>query len=175
MIETDRLTLRRFRDTDYQDLYEYLSDPAIYAFEPGGPIDLDEAKRQAAEKAALPALYAVEVKETGKLIGHLYFAQTDAPKKKTWELGVILGSKYHRKGYASEAGRALVEHAFAHMGVHRVMARCVTANPASPRLLERIGFRREGHFRKCGTMRSGSDGTPIWHDVYEYGMLAEDL
>ena len=174
MIETNRLNIRRFKNTDYMELHEYLSNPEIYVFEPGQPISLSEAEKLTIERAGGTDFYAVVLKENRKMIGHLYFKQID-PQMMTWELGYIFNPSYHRKGYASEAARALVEYAFQYYKVHRIMARCDPENPASWKLLEKIGFRREGHFKQCVTFRNDESRNPIWHDAYEYGLLKEDL
>lgn len=175
MIETLYLFIRGFKDTDSVDLYEYLSKPDIYAFEPGQPISLSEAEKLAIERSKGRDFYAVVLKENEKMIGHLYFKQIDPQVMMTWELGYIFNPMYHRKGYASEAARALIEFAFQNDKVHRIMARCDPKNPASWKLLEKIGFRREGHFKQCATFRNDELGNPVWHNAYEYGLLKEDL
>ena len=106
-----------------------------------------------------------------KLIGHLYFKQLEPEDRMTWELGYIFNPSYQRKGYASEAAAALVQYAFDHYHAHRVMARCNPENTASWKLLEKIGFTREGSFRKAGFVHKDEAGRPIWTDVYEYSKL----
>ena len=51
------------------------------------------------------------------------------------------------------------------------MARCDQQNLASWKLLERIGFTREGNFRKAGFVHKDERGNPLWIDVYEYSKL----
>ena len=175
MIKTNRLVIRRFKETDCIDLHEYLSKPEIYAFEPGQPISLKEAEKISIERAKGSDFYAVVLRENKKMIGHLYFKQIDPKVMMTWELGYIFNPSYHKKGYASEAARALVEYAFQNYKIHRIRARCDPENPASWKLLEKVGFRREGHFKQFVTFRNDESGKPIWLDTYEYGFLKEDL
>jgi RimJ/RimL family protein N-acetyltransferase len=52
-----------------------------------------------------------------------------------------------------------------------VTASCDVANAASWRLLERIGFRREGHSLAASSVRQDADGAPIWKDAYHYAVL----
>ncbi|MCE5209621.1 MAG: GNAT family N-acetyltransferase [Chloroflexi bacterium] len=52
MITTPRLTIRPFQEDDAASLVEYLSNPAVYRFEPGAPVTLDETKDLARERAA---------------------------------------------------------------------------------------------------------------------------
>lgn len=172
MIETERLLVRLFRESDFADLHEYLSNPAVYLFEPGAPITLEEAKVLAASRATSDDFFAVVLKQNQKMIGHLYFAQLKPAEKRTWELGYIFHPSYQRKGYATEASAAITEYGFKALKAHRIMARCSPENPASWRLLERVGFVREGFFRKCGFVRKDDSGNPIWTDAYEYSKLA---
>jgi RimJ/RimL family protein N-acetyltransferase len=171
MIETERLTIRRFCENDYADLYEYLSDPSIYTFEPGKPINIDEAKMLSLQRSKENDFLAVVLRFTGKMIGHLYFRQIEPAERLTWELGYIFNPKYHGNGYATESASALVKYAFSNLGTHRVMARCNPDNGASWKLLERIGFTREAHFKKFGFVHRDSNGNPIWNDVFEYSLI----
>ncbi|MBA4385455.1 MAG: hypothetical protein C0410_12025, partial [Anaerolinea sp.] len=140
MIETERLFIRNFLPSDAADLFEYLSMPETYRFEPGEPISMDEARDLVSERAEGSNFLAVILKQTGKLIGHLYFEQKEPPECRTWELGYIFNPKYQRMGFGSEAAAALVQYAFANLNPHRIMARCNQDNPASWKLLEKIGL-----------------------------------
>ncbi len=175
MIETKRLIVRRFTPEDYSDLYEYLSEPEIYTFEPGKPVSIDEAKSLALERSQGSDFMAVELKEKKKMIGHLYFKQAEPAWLLTWELGYIFNPKFQRHGYGSEAAAALTAYGFEHFNIHRIMARCNPENPASWKLLERVGFKREGSFRKFGFVHTDENGAPIWTDAYEYSLLREAI
>jgi ribosomal-protein-alanine N-acetyltransferase len=171
LIETNRLLIRQFIPSDYNDLYEYLSDPVTYIYEPGEPVSLDEARELVLQRSAGKDFLAVILKQENKLIGHLYFKQLEPGEMMTWELGYIFNPRYQRNGYASEASAALTDYAFTHYHAHRIMARCNPENTASWKLLERIGFIREGYFKKGGFIHKDGDGKPIWNDVYEYSKL----
>ncbi len=173
MIETKRLVIRRFSPDDYVDLYEYLSEPAVYAFEPGKPVSIEEAKAMALERSQGSDFLAVELKDKKKMIGHLYFKQAEPLWLLTWELGYIFNPKYQRNGYGSEAAAALTAHGFEKHNIHRIMARCNPENAASWKLLERVGFKREGSFRKFGFVHTDEHGAPIWNDAYEYSLLRD--
>ena len=173
--ETERLAVRRFREEDWKDLHEYLSLPGTYAFEPGDPVGEEEARGMARRRAGSDLFLAVVLKSSGKMVGHLYFERTEPEEILTWELGYIFNPAYQGRGYCTEASRALVERAFGELGAHRVVAFCNPKNPASWKVLERIGMRREGHFPKKAFFRRDAEGRPLWHDCYAYGMLVEDL
>ena len=175
MIETDRLLIRKFKVSDYNDLYEYLSDPVTYVFEPGSPVTLGEAKVLARQRSKGNDFSAVVLKQNNKMIGHLYLEHLEPKERLTWELGYIFNPAYQRKGYASKASAALTDYAFKNFVVHRIMARCNPDNIASWKLLERIGFKREGYFKKWGFIHRDDNGNPIWTDAYEYSRIEESI
>lgn len=171
MIETERLIIRHFNETDDGDLFEYLSLPQTYIYEPGEPVNAEEARKIAAERAKGDEFYAVVLKSQMKMIGHLSFIQIEPKKFFTWELGYIFNPDYHNQGYASEASKAFVHYAFTTFKIHRITAHCNTQNIASWKLLEKIGMRREGHFIRNAYFKKDDNNNPIWVDSYQYAML----
>lgn len=174
-LNTPRLLLRRFRLDDAADLYEYLSDPQTYRFEPGEPLERTQADQRAADLAASPHFWAVVLRATGKVIGQLYLKQIEPPERLTCELGYILSPAYQRQGYGAEAAAARVRQALTAGGMHRIVAHCNPENTASWRLLERIGFRREGLHRQDIFFRRNAAGAPLWTDTYVYALLAAEI
>ena len=77
-------------------------------------------------------------------------------------------ASYWGRGYMTEAGRAILDVAFREIDLHRVWATCDPRNRASYRVMEKLGMRREAHFRK-GVMEKGE-----WRDSYLYAILAEE-
>lgn len=148
MIATERLIVRKFTEGDFQDLFEYLSLESIYEYEPGGPINLEEAKCLSKERAVTENFYVVELATEHKMIGHLYFQQQEPKDFMTWEIGYIFNPSYHGKGYASEASKALVAYAFENFKAHRIVGHCNPNNIASCKVLENAGMIKEGTFRK---------------------------
>lgn len=173
-IYTARLIVRSFRAADASDLYEYLSNPQTYIYEPGGPITMNLAGVVAADMATSPDFWAVEVAAIGKQIGQLYLKQIEPLELLTCELGYIFNPAYQRQGYASEAAAALVDYAFTVREMHRIFAHCNPENTASWKLLERIGFRREGLLRRNIFFRRNASGAPVWTDTYIYARLAQE-
>ncbi len=174
IMETDRLIIRNFSEDDWEDLYEYLSQKEVLRYEPGGPSSQEECRQMAADRSKGNSFWAVCLKENGKMIGHLYFQQTEPAEFLTWELGYIFNPSYYRKGYATEASKRIVRYAFDELGAHRIVAMCNPENTASWRLMERLHMRREGCFIKKAFFRRNEEGSPIWHDAYEYAILHED-
>jgi len=175
MISTPRLIVRPFRENDAQALHAYLSLPEIYRYEPGSPISLEEALEMSFERSQGSDFWAVALKNTDQLVGHLYFSQNEPKELLTWELGYIFHPAFQGQGYATEASIALIRYGFEHWGIHRVVAHCNPENIASWRVLEKLGMRREGYFRQNIFFNRNADGTPIWLDTYEYAILKDDI
>lgn len=171
MIETRRLIIRNFMNDDAKDLFEYLSLPEIYKFEPGEPIGRDEAVAEAMRRASSNIFNAVELKSEKKLIGHIYFSEEDPKEFMGWEIGYIFNPKYQNKGYCTEAVIAFINNRRGESKIHRINAYCNPANIASWHVLENCGLRREGYFEKKACFRNDENDNPIWNDSYAYGIL----
>lgn len=171
-LQTERLTLRRFAREDWMDLHEYLSDENVVKYEPYGVLTADDCVMEAQRRSGDEAFWAVCLKN-GKLIGNVYFQHREPPEYLTWEIGFVFNAQYHKKGYASEACRRILRHAFEELSAHRVIGMCNPENNASWRLMERLGMRREGHFRKHAFFSKTPDEKPVFHDAYQYAILEE--
>lgn len=165
--ETDRLILRKYRESDLQDLYEYLSDPVVVKYEPYKPMSLDEAADSLAWRISTDEMIAVELKHSGKIIGNVYLGKRDFD---SLEIGYVFNRSHWGKGYAKEACGALIKFAFAN-GVHRIFAQCDPKNSVSWALLEALGFEREAHLKKNVYFRKDENGMPLWKDTYIYAKL----
>jgi len=173
-LQSERLMIRNFRPEDGSDLFEYLSRADVLLYEPGEPETKKSCELLAAERASGDYFLAVCLKDGGKMIGHLYFAQQEPLEFDTWEIGYIFNPTYGKLGYATEAARRLVDWLFYEKEAHRVMAMCDPKNENSWKLLERLGMRREGHYRKKAFFRRDTEGKPLWHNAYEYAVLEEE-
>jgi RimJ/RimL family protein N-acetyltransferase len=112
VIITERLIIRKFKENDYLDLYEYLSDKQTYKYEPGKPIKIEEAKNLCIERSKENTFLAVELKIESKLIGHIYFNKIGPKNLLTYEIGYIFNRKYQGKGFATEAIQNLLKNKF---------------------------------------------------------------
>ena len=166
-IETDRLILRMFEERDYDDLYEYLSQLENDEFEGYPGITYENGREHLAYRVNSEEFFAIELKESGKVIGNIYLGNRDFCAK---EVGYIVNQDYQRRGYAAEALRAVMEKAFA-SGVHRVYAECDPRNICSWKLLEKVGMAREAHFHQNVYFQTDENGLPIWKDTYVYAKL----
>ena len=169
-IETKRLLLRPFRETDYDDLYEFLSQQRDAEFEAYPGITYENGRKHLAQRLGSEDFLALELRETGKVIGNLYCADREHQAK---EVGYIVNADYRRQGCALEALGAFTAWAF-RAGIHRVYAECDPRNEASRGLLEKAGFRREALFRQYVSFRKDAAGEPVWSDTCVYAMLESD-
>ncbi|HET7599555.1 MAG TPA: GNAT family protein [Gemmatimonadales bacterium] len=111
---------------------------------------------------------AIRLAEGGGLIGAIGLKGMDG-EHRVAELGYWIGTEWWGRGYATEATGALVRHAFDELGLNRLQAHHMVRNPASGRVLEKAGFRREGVLRER-VYRWGR-----FEDVVVYGILRSDL
>lgn len=170
-IYTENLLIRNHKESDWEDLYEYLSLEEIYTYEPGGPISIEDSKSIIKERSKESKFLAVVLRSSSKMIGHLYFNQLDPKHFMTWELGYIFNPKYQGEGYCSEASLAISKYAFNELNAHKITAYSNIKNTASWKVLEKIGMDREGLIKQKGFFRKDKDGNPLWNDCYLYGLL----
>ena len=162
--ETERLILRRYREEDLQDLYEYLSNPKVVEYEPYKPMSMEEVKDNLAWRISTEEMIAVELKFNHKMIGNVYLGKRDFD---SLEIGYVFNDTYWGKGYAKESCEAMIQWAFAN-GAHRIYAECDPKNKSSWGLLEKLGFEREGYLKENVYFWKDEQGNPIWKDTYIY-------
>ncbi|NUN48463.1 MAG: GNAT family N-acetyltransferase [Candidatus Brocadiae bacterium] len=102
----------------------------------------------------------------GRIAGHI---SLERRTETAGEFGYWIRSDRENRGYATEAARALLHHAFRHLGVHRVAAYTDVDNIASSRVLARVGFTREGIVRHRVRAPGG------WRDHILHGLLDGEL
>ena len=168
MLKTERLVLRPFEETDAEGLHAYLGDEEVVRYEPYGAMTMEECRQEAARRASDEAFWAVCLAD-GTLIGNLYLSGAD--EFGTREIGYVFARPYWHKGYATEAARRLMAYAFDRL----IIALCDTRNAASFVLMERLGMRREGEFKKNVGFKTDENGKTIWTDSYQYAILKEEF
>lgn len=166
---TDRLILRNFEESDYEDVYEFLSQRKEDDFEAYPDITYENGREHLEYRVHNDEFVAIQLKTTGKIIGNVYFGNRDFESK---ELGYIVNKDYQRQGYATEAIAEVLKAGF-QAGVHRVFAECDPRNTCSWKLLESLHFSREAFFRQNVYFKKDANGNPIWQDTYVYCLLNE--
>jgi RimJ/RimL family protein N-acetyltransferase len=148
-LETERLQLRRFTDDDVENLVELDSDPAVMHFITGGrPTPREEIEHEVVpafldhyERYAAYGFWAAIEKATGRFVGWFHLRPAEGAPPGEVELGYRLRRSDWGKAYATEGARALVDKAFAELGVRRVVAHTMVVHVASRRVLEKAGLR----------------------------------
>ncbi len=173
MFETNRLLLRKFKEEDVFDLFNYLSKPNVVEYEPYNIFSLEAAKKEVIKRSNSNAFLGVILKENAVLIGNLYYEQINS-EFNTWEIGYVFNSDYHNHGYATESVKKLIDVLFKEHNAHRIVAFCNVLNDPSWKLLERLNFRREAHRLQNAYFEKDHSGKPLWFDSYEYAILKVD-
>nr|WP_314546839.1 GNAT family N-acetyltransferase [uncultured Massilia sp.] len=167
---TPRLKLRRMDERDTEAHYAVFSDPEVTRYWSSEPwTNMEQAVQAIARIRAAGAdgselRFGIELLETGELIGncalHHFFEAS-----RRCEMGYAIGSRHWGRGYVSEALKALVDHGFDVLGLNRIEADIDPRNIASARVLEKLGFRKEGYMPERWIVH----GEPA--DTVNYGLL----
>ncbi len=170
-LKTRRLEIREFESGDLRAVHACTSDPVVARWFSWGPNTESETRdflERVVRDATLPAresyVLAVVFSEHG-LIGTCFL---DRRREREFELGYYLRRDHWNQGIATEAVEAVVPFAFRELGAHRIFARVDPENLASARVLERVGFRLEDHFRSDRLIKGE------WRDSLVYVLLAEE-
>lgn len=181
IIETKRLILRPFRESDANDVYEYLKEPAVNCFSCMKINSLDEAKAETRERSKKTEYtIAIVLKENNKVIGEIdsepeaAFSDKDLSIEDTFSPCWMLNKEYHGKGYAYEAVHAFFDYLFNEKKARRIYVYTEDYNLPCQRLCERLGMRREGLFREFVSFVSNPDGTPLYENTYQYAILKKE-
>ncbi len=148
-LDTERLRLRWMNEDDAEGHYAVFSDPAVARYWSSEPwTDIEQARQAVAATMAGYAdgsgvRFGIVVLDSGELIGnvslHHFFEQN-----RRCEIGYALASKYWGQGYATEALRAAIQYGFDALDLNRIEADIDPRNVGSGRVLEKLGFRKEG-------------------------------
>lgn len=170
-IETDRLILRNYRPEDFSDYYEYMCLPYTAQEEDFEPFTLKQCREEVNDRLNNDSFIAAELKENHKMIGDLCFRRQEY---EAFEIAYDFNAAYENKGYASEAGKALMDYLFTVLNARRITACCNDTNLKSARLLERLGFRLEGHFLEDAAFKKDENGRPIYINSLYYALLRRE-
>ncbi|MGD6774685.1 MULTISPECIES: GNAT family N-acetyltransferase [Bacillaceae] len=166
-IRTERLIIRNFNLKDWEDVYLYTGNKSVMKYMPEGVLSKEETQAFIKENMNNKAQkFPLILAENNTLIGHIEFFKYFG--EHTYEIGWVLNPDYYNKGYASEAAFGVLKYGFEELGLHRIVATCQPENVPSYRVMEKIGMRREGYFKKCIPHGEG------WWDEYTYAILSEE-
>jgi ribosomal-protein-alanine N-acetyltransferase len=170
-LQTERLVLREFELEDAPDVRRLAGEPEIARMTLLIPHPYEEGMAEAWISSQRPAYeagehvnFAVTLRGEGTLVGSITLGLN--PRDDNGELGYWIGVPYWGRGYCTEAAREVVRYGFEDLGLHRIHASHFGSNPASGRVMQKIGMSYEGtrreHYKKWGE----------YEDRVDYGLLA---
>ncbi|MBO2515995.1 MAG: GNAT family N-acetyltransferase [Clostridiales bacterium] len=153
VLETEHLFLRKVEKSDARDFFEYASDEEVakhvlwYAHQ-----SIKETRRQIKVlqqqyRHGSPASFAIIDKKSGRMIGtigYMWVSSVDCSA----EIGYSLSREYWNRGFMTEALREIIRFSFDILLLNRVEAQHGTDNPASGKVMEKCGMKKEGILRQ---------------------------
>jgi ribosomal-protein-alanine N-acetyltransferase len=153
MIETERLLLRPYEETDLRDYFRILSDAKnMYYLNDIITHTIEEARQSLAEAIGLNKIgkarrFCVILKENNENIGSVGYDTTEiTPVGKIVHMGWFAVPKHQGRGYITEAAKKMIEFGFASDGCIRITTGCFSENIPTQKVMQKIGFRKEGEF-----------------------------
>lgn len=173
-LETERLVLRPFALSDAPRVQLLAGDRAVAATTKNIPHPYEDGMaktwislHQERFDKGEDVVFAIVLKAGGELIGAIGLVLK--LNQENAELGYWIGKPFWGQGYCTEAGRGVLKYAFTELRLHRVHAHHFSNNPASGRVMQKLGMRHEGclrqHVKKWDT----------FFDVEAYGILGSEF
>ena len=172
-LETDRLILRELTQADAQDFFDIWTDPAIEdGFDATGFMNLAGARKHLqvksnAFKRKQLLTWGIESKDSSRLMGACLYG--NFARRTKADISYYLLSEFCGQGIMSEALEPVVEFGLEEMRLHRIQALISPDNVASIRVIEKLGFHREGCLRKSHYSQQRD-----WVDKISYSLLSTD-
>jgi ribosomal-protein-alanine N-acetyltransferase len=152
-IETERLILRRFAYSDDDAMLKnFIADEKVQSMYSEPVYTTKEAVKELLDKYIGSCeredyyRWAIVEKASGECIGQIAYFLVDS-KNHFAEIEYCIGSAYQRRGYATEAARAVILYGFEKINLHKVQICTKTINAPSKRVIEKCGLTYEGTLR----------------------------
>jgi [ribosomal protein S5]-alanine N-acetyltransferase len=167
-LETKRLILRNFKESDLNDFFDFMSSESTAKYEVFEPYSRDECQQKIKKFIGNDNYLAIELIDERKVIGLFNFSEESY---NSYEIGFDINEKYTRQGYATEAGEKVLEYIFFKLTARRITAGVTEGNIASCKLLKKLNFRLEGHFIEDVAFKKDINNNPIYINSYYYALL----
>ena len=171
-INTARLILRPLVTDDAPQLFTYRSLPEVYRYQGWKASSLEDAKEFIENYSLSEPVcdgnwkqLAIRLRDTDDLIGDCGFHVFDDQQA---EIGYTIAPETQGRGYGTETVSGLVAYLFREQNMHRIIATTDPDNTGSTRVLEKLGFRKEGHLKKSILIRGE------WKDDLIFALLREE-
>ena len=142
ILETERLILRPWEESDAEACYQYARDPLVGPAA-GWPAhtSVENSRQVIRESLMVPETYAIVLKESGLPVGSIGLHHNDLAKEANEaELGFWIGVPYWGRGLVPEAAKEVLRHAFEDLKLIRVWCAYYDGNTKSKRVQEKLGF-----------------------------------
>ena len=178
MLDTERLTLRKFTTNDLDTFFAYRSDPEINKFQswtktPTKQEAIDFIEEQILLKSGSPGKWtqiAIEEKSSAIHIGDCaLFTSKDG---RQGEFGITISKQFQGQGYGYESLIALFSLAFTRLNQHRIIGLADVENVASIALMKKLGMRQEASFVESYWDSDINGGE--WRDEYQFAILSSE-
>ncbi|WP_341963492.1 GNAT family N-acetyltransferase (plasmid) [Planococcus maritimus] len=171
-LETERIYLREFIESDWEGVYRYASQEQVSKHQTWEPNSVEESKefvkQVLADSQNMPRTrftFAIVLKKDKRMIGSGEISIRSF-NNKTGEISYILNPDYWKKGIATEVAKIVIEFGFRELNLHRIFATCAPNNIGSQKVLEKSGMFFEGRMRENLLLKEG------WRDSILYSALA---
>ncbi|MNJ91289.1 putative ribosomal N-acetyltransferase YdaF [compost metagenome] len=174
VLECDRLILRPFSLLDAKEVQRMAGNPKVVAMTANIPYPyLDGMAEEWISKhvdsfnKGLAVNLAMETKKDKALVGCI--SLMISPQHKRGEIGYWVGEEFWGHGFCTEAAQAIVDYSFNQISLQKITARHIAQNPASGKVMQKVGMTQEGYLRR-DNYRNGQ-----WEDMVVYGLLNENF
>lgn len=172
-LESKQLLLQPITIQDKKEVFAYRKDKEANKYQGWVPESLEDVATfiaKVSKEFNAPESwfqFVIKDKNSQEIIGDLGVHFMGSENQQV-ELGCTLGKNHQGKGFATEAMSVVIDCLFLSLNKHRITGSIDPKNTASRQLLERLGFRKEAHFKKSLFI----DGK--WVDDVIYALLKED-
>lgn len=168
-VETERLLLNELQEADLPLLTQYANNENVSAYTLNLPFPYTErdalhwlgVARTGAETGN-QLVFAIRLKEIGEFVGGISLALDQRHKRA--ELSYWLAEPFWNRSIVTEAAKALIDFSFDKLGLHKVTAHYMKGNPASGKVMEKCGMKKEGELKEH-MLKNG-----VFHDIELYGL-----
>ena len=170
LIKTERLIIRLAEPEDAKGIFSYRSNFVENKYQGWFPDSVEEVcdyisnMPETMDITNICFQFTIILVDENRLIGDMGINFTNHNNMQA-EIGCTLHKDYQKKGYATEALKAMVDYLFRTLDKHRIIASVDPRNTASIRLIERLGFRKEAYFKESYYLRGD------WVDDIIYAKL----
>ncbi|MBD3247898.1 GNAT family N-acetyltransferase [Candidatus Falkowbacteria bacterium] len=173
-IKGKRIILRNIGKCDANSIYKHANDKKVFRYT---TLPYPYTKKDALEFIPIAQKglreqtdyeLGIAMKDEDSIIGMIALKHIDRENKLSAEIGYWLGVKYWRQGITSEAAGLMLDFAFYDLNLNKVFAKVMEPNQASVKLLQKLGFKKEGFLRKH-EKRNG-----VWMNVIYLGLLKKE-